>query len=58
MTQSGPEPLEMRHSHIDYKHYLTKQPLPIADAILQPLGRPPWKSQAHSKAWFERRPGE
>ena len=38
MTQSGPEPLEARHSHIDYEHYLVKQLQPIADAILQPLG--------------------
>jgi DNA polymerase-2 len=38
MTQSGPEPLETRHSRIDYEHYLTRQLLPIADAILQPLG--------------------
>ncbi|CAN7358997.1 DNA polymerase II [Acidovorax sp. LjRoot129] len=38
MTQSGPEPLEARHSRIDYEHYLTKQLQPIADAILQPLG--------------------
>ncbi|WP_423454470.1 DNA polymerase II [Ottowia sp. VDI28] len=38
MTQSGPEPLEARHSRIDYEHYLAKQLQPIADAILQPLG--------------------
>jgi DNA polymerase-2 len=38
MTQSGPEPLETRHSRIDYEHYLVKQLQPIADAILQPLG--------------------
>ena len=38
MTQSGPEPLEARHSRIDYEHYLVKQLQPIADAILQPLG--------------------
>ena len=38
MTQSGPEPLEARHSRMDYEHYLVKQLQPIADAILQPLG--------------------
>ncbi|MNO07952.1 DNA polymerase II [compost metagenome] len=38
MTQSGPEPLEARHSRIDYEHYFVKQLQPIADAILQPLG--------------------
>jgi DNA polymerase-2 len=38
MTKSGPEPLEARHSRIDYEHYLAKQLQPIADAILQPLG--------------------
>lgn len=38
MTQNGPEPLETRHSRIDYEHYLTRQLQPIADAILQPLG--------------------
>ncbi|WP_454907879.1 DNA polymerase II [Variovorax gossypii] len=38
MTRNGPEPLETRHSRIDYEHYLGKQLQPIADAILQPLG--------------------
>ena len=38
MTQNGPEPMEARHSRIDYEHYLTKQLQPIADAILQPMG--------------------
>ncbi|MDM0027369.1 DNA polymerase II [Variovorax saccharolyticus] len=38
MTLNGPEPLETRHSRIDYEHYLTKQIQPIADAILQPMG--------------------
>ncbi|MDP9917238.1 DNA polymerase-2 [Variovorax boronicumulans] len=38
MTQNGPEPLETRHSRIDYEHYLTRQLQPIADAILQPMG--------------------
>jgi DNA polymerase-2 len=38
MTRNGPEPLETRHSRIDYEHYLGKQLQPIADAILQPMG--------------------
>lgn len=38
MTQNGPEPLEARHSRMDYEHYLVKQLQPVADAILQPLG--------------------
>jgi len=38
MTHKGPEPLETRHSRIDYDHYLSKQLQPIADAILQPMG--------------------
>lgn len=39
MTLSGPEPLEARQSRIDYQHYLSKQLMPIADAILQPMGQ-------------------
>ncbi len=38
MTTNGPEPLEARQSRADYEHYLTKQLMPIADAILHPLG--------------------
>ena len=38
MTTHGPEPLETRQSRVDYAHYLTKQLMPIADAILQPMG--------------------
>ncbi|CNE71135.1 DNA polymerase II [Yersinia nurmii] len=34
MTTSGPEPLEIRHSPIDYDHYLTRQLQPVAEAIL------------------------
>ena len=34
MTVAGPEPLETRHSAIDYDHYLSKQLQPVADAIL------------------------
>ena len=38
MTRSGPQPLEARHSGIDYEHYLSKQLQPIADSILLPFG--------------------
>lgn len=38
MTVAGPEPLETRHSPIDYEHYLSRQLQPIADAILPFLG--------------------
>ncbi len=38
MTLSGPEPLEVRQSRIDYGHYISKQLQPIADAMLVPLG--------------------
>ncbi|ROL72702.1 DNA polymerase II [Pseudomonas vranovensis] len=34
ITVAGPEPLETRHSAIDYDHYLTRQLQPVADAIL------------------------
>jgi DNA polymerase-2 len=34
MTLNGAEPLEARHSAIDYEHYLSRQLQPIADAIL------------------------
>ncbi|TQI78813.1 DNA damage-inducible DNA polymerase II [Serratia fonticola] len=34
MTVAGPEPLETRHSAIDYDHYLERQLQPVADAIL------------------------
>jgi DNA polymerase-2 len=34
MTVQGPEPLETRHTPLDYNHYLTKQLEPVADAIL------------------------
>ncbi|WP_295993931.1 DNA polymerase II [Rugamonas sp.] len=38
ITTAGPEPLEIRRSPIDYEHYLTRQLLPVADAILPFLG--------------------
>lgn len=34
MTVAGPEPLETRHSVIDYDHHLERQLQPVADAIL------------------------
>ncbi|PHM36687.1 DNA polymerase II [Xenorhabdus innexi] len=34
ITQSGPEPLENLTSPPDYEHYINKQIMPIADAIL------------------------
>ncbi|TWI52709.1 DNA polymerase-2 [Pseudomonas duriflava] len=34
MTVTGPEPLEIRTSPIDYDHYIRRQLEPIADAIL------------------------
>ncbi|WP_321154026.1 DNA polymerase II [Serratia nevei] len=34
MTVAGPEPLETRHSPIDYQHYLERQLQPVAEAIL------------------------
>lgn len=34
MTVSGPEPLEARHSAIDYPHYLERQLQLVTDAIL------------------------
>ncbi|QJQ94233.1 MULTISPECIES: DNA polymerase II [Halomonadaceae] len=38
ITLSGPEPLEIRRSAIDYHHYVTRQLQPIADAILPFVG--------------------
>lgn len=34
MTQAGPEPLEVTTAAPDYEHYINKQIMPIADAIL------------------------
>jgi DNA polymerase-2 len=38
MTTGGPEPLEALRSPIDYEHYLTRQLMPVADAILPFIG--------------------
>ncbi|MCV9878369.1 DNA polymerase II [Brenneria izbisi] len=34
ITINGPEPLETRHSPLDYQHYVERQLQPVADAIL------------------------
>lgn len=34
MATSGPEPLEVRTTPLDYDHYLTRQLQPVADGIL------------------------
>ncbi len=38
MTVSGPEPVSMRKSSIDYEHYIEKQIRPIAETILTLYG--------------------
>jgi len=38
MTVSGPEPVELLRSPIDYQHYMDKQLLPVADTILPFIG--------------------
>jgi len=38
ITVAGPEPLETRSSAIDYDHYVSRQLLPVADAILPFVG--------------------
>ncbi len=38
ITVNGPEPIEYLESAIDYQHYIDKQLLPIADAILPHIG--------------------
>lgn len=39
ITLDGPTPLGMKHSGIDYKHYIDKQVKPIADQILVSIGK-------------------
>ncbi|PHM39883.1 DNA polymerase II [Xenorhabdus mauleonii] len=34
ITQAGPEPLENQITALDYEHYINKQLMPVADAIL------------------------
>lgn len=39
ITRRGPIPIELKHSDIDYQHYIDKQLKPIADSILSLLGK-------------------
>ncbi len=39
ITTQGPEPLEDRHSPLDYQHYLDRQMAPVVDSILHFLGQ-------------------
>lgn len=39
MTTAGPEPLERRHHSLDYEHYVDKQLRPVAEPVLQLLGK-------------------
>ena len=38
ITKRGPIPIELKHSDIDYDHYIEKQMKPIADSVLSLLG--------------------
>jgi DNA polymerase-2 len=38
ITKRGPIPVELKHSDIDYEHYIEKQLKPIADSVLILLG--------------------
>ncbi len=38
ITKRGPIPIELKHSDIDYDHYIGKQLKPIADSVLSLLG--------------------
>jgi DNA polymerase-2 len=38
MATSGPEPLEVRTTPLDYDHYVTRQLQPVADGILPFVG--------------------
>jgi DNA polymerase-2 len=38
ITSSGPEPLALRRSPIDYEHYLERQLRPVAEPVLELLG--------------------
>lgn len=38
ITKRGPIPVELKHSDIDYDHYIDKQLKPIADSVLSLLG--------------------
>ena len=38
ITKRGPIPIELKHSDINYDHYIEKQLKPIADSVLSLLG--------------------
>jgi DNA polymerase-2 len=38
VTVAGPEPVDERHSPIDYEHYVEKQVRPVAEPVLALLG--------------------
>lgn len=38
ITKRGPVPVELKHTDIDYDHYIEKQLKPIADSVLSLLG--------------------
>jgi DNA polymerase-2 len=38
ITKRGPIPVELKHTDIDYDHYIEKQIKPIADSVLTLLG--------------------
>nr|MCU0332545.1 hypothetical protein [Ignavibacteriaceae bacterium] len=38
ITKRGPVPVELKHTDIDYDHYIEKQLKPIADSVLILLG--------------------
>ncbi|MBP1683712.1 MAG: polB [Ignavibacteriaceae bacterium] len=38
ITKRGPVPVELKHTDIDYDHYIEKQIKPIADSVLILLG--------------------
>ena len=39
VTHRGPMPIELEHRDIDYNHYVEKQLKPIADSVLNFLGK-------------------
>lgn len=39
MTAAGPEPAELRRHGLDYEHYVDKQLRPVAEPVLQLLGK-------------------
>jgi len=39
MTEDGPQPIQKLTSKVDYTHYIEKQIKPIANSVLQVLGK-------------------